>query len=77
MTNYLETRDDITPQLRTSLIWWMIELQERLKFNEDTLHLAVKLFDQYVKSNPIDRENLQLVGATTLIIASKVKVKCQ
>lgn len=75
MTNYLETRDDITPQLRTSLIGWMMELHERLKFNDDTLHLAVKLFDQYVKSNLIDREDLLLVGATTLIMASKVKVK--
>ena len=76
MTNYLETGDDITPQLRTSLIGWMMELQKRLKFNDDTRHLALKLFDQYVKSNLIDRENLQLVAATTLIIASKVKVKC-
>ena len=76
MTNYLETRDDITPKLRTSLICWMMELQERLKFDDDTLHLAVKLFDHYAKSNLIDGEHLLLVGATTLIIASKVKVRC-
>ena len=77
MTNYLESRDDITPQLRTFLIYWMMKLKEsRRKFSEETLHLAVKILDHYVKGNVIDRDDLLLVGATTLIIASEVKVKC-
>lgn len=72
----METPNDITPQMRAILVDWLVEVQECFELYHETLYLGVKLFDHFLEKNSIQRDELQLVGATTLIISSKIEVSC-
>lgn len=41
----------------------------------ETLYLAVKLTDHFLARAPVQRDMLQLVGATALLLASKFEVR--
>jgi len=71
----METQQDITPQMRAILVDWLVEVQECFELYHETLYLGVKLLDHFLERNTIKRDELQLVGATTLIISSKIEVK--
>jgi len=73
LTNYMETQQDITPQMRAILVDWLVEVQECFELYHETLYLGVKLLDHFLERNTIKRDELQLVGATTLIISSKIE----
>lgn len=71
----METQQDITPQMRAILVDWLVEVQECFELYHETLYLGVKLLDHFLERNTIKRDELQLVGATTLLISSKIEVK--
>lgn len=73
LTNYMETQKDITPQMRAILVDWLVEVQECFELYHETLYLGVKLLDHFLERNTIKRDELQLVGATTLLISSKIE----
>ena len=56
------------PYLRVSLP------QENFELNHETLYLAVKLTDHYLAAVPCNKDLLQLVGSTAMLIASKFEV---
>lgn len=56
------------------LVDWMVEVQENFELNHETLYLSVKIVDMYLDKEKINRENLQLVGATSLFLACKYDV---
>lgn len=49
-------------------------VQENFELYHETLYLAVKMADHYLAKTPVHRELLQLVGSTTMLIASKFEV---
>lgn len=49
--------------------------QENFELFHETLYLAVKMTDHYLSKTPVDREMLQLVGSTAMLIASKFEVR--
>ncbi|XP_022806539.1 G2/mitotic-specific cyclin-B3-like isoform X2 [Stylophora pistillata] len=73
LTNYLEKQQDITAQMRAILVDWLVEVQECFELYHETLYLGVKLLDHFLERNTVKRDELQLVGATTLLISSKIE----
>lgn len=71
---YMNIQKDINPTMRTILVDWLIEVQENFELFHETLYLGVRLVDMYLSKKEVLRENLQLVGATCLLIASKFEV---
>lgn len=67
-------QDDITPTMRAILVDWLVEVQENFELYHETLYLGVKLLDHYLAKNRVVKQNLQLVGATSLFISCKVEV---
>lgn len=65
---------DINASMRTILVDWLIEVQENFELFHETLYLAVKLTDRYLSQKDVKREYLQLVGATSMLIAAKFEV---
>ncbi|CAB1345574.1 unnamed protein product, partial [Coregonus sp. 'balchen'] len=49
--------------------------QENFELNHETLYLAVKVTDHYLSTAPVNRESLQLIGSTAMLIASKFEVR--
>jgi len=62
-----------TSIMRAILIDWLVEVQENFQLYHETLYVAVKLLDSYLQHNDTSKEQLQLVGATALLIACKVE----
>ena len=70
----MRANTETTGQMRAILIDWLVEVQENFELYHETLYLAVKLVDYFLQNNPVPKEQLQLVGATTLLIACKIEV---
>ncbi|XP_041990370.1 putative cyclin-B3-1 isoform X2 [Salvia splendens] len=71
LKTYLETQKDIAPQMRGILINWLIEVHQRFELMEETLFLTVTLLDRYLSIDCIKKSEMQLVGLTALLLASK------
>ncbi|XP_076581626.1 G2/mitotic-specific cyclin-B3 isoform X2 [Chaetodon auriga] len=71
LSDYMHKQPSLNPEMRAILIDWLVEVQENFELNHETLYLAVKMTDHYLSLTPVHREMLQLVGSTTMLIASK------
>ncbi|XP_044471238.1 cyclin-A2-2-like isoform X2 [Mangifera indica] len=67
---------DITPNMRGILIDWLVEVSEEYKLVPDTLYLTVDLIDRFLSQNYIQKQKLQLLGVTCMLIASKYEEIC-
>ena len=68
------TQPVITKWMRSLLVDWMVDVQENFELNHETLYLGVKITDLYLSHVVVAKENLQLVGAAALFLASKYEV---
>jgi hypothetical protein len=66
----------ISPKMRAILFDWMLQVQERFGLEHDTLHLAYCMVDRCLRQMNIQKEKLQLLGATCLFIAAKYEEVC-
>ncbi|XP_068493243.1 putative cyclin-B3-1 isoform X1 [Phaseolus vulgaris] len=71
LANYMSIQTDITPSLRGILINWLIEVHFKFDLMPETLYLTVTLLDQYLSLVTIKKTDMQLVGLTALLLASK------
>jgi len=53
------------------LIDWLIETQYILKLNDETIFITVNILDWFLSKQSVSRENFNLVGLTSMLIASK------
>ncbi|TYJ21894.1 hypothetical protein E1A91_A08G092500v1 [Gossypium mustelinum] len=71
LENYMSIQKDITPHMRGILINWLIEVHLKFDLMQETLYLMVTLLDRYLSEVQIKKNEMQLVGLTTLLLASK------
>ncbi|KAK4439543.1 putative cyclin-B3-1 [Sesamum alatum] len=71
LKNYMDIQTEITPQMRGILINWLIEVHLKFELMEETLFLTVTLLDRYLALESIKKNEMQLVGLTALLLASK------
>jgi cyclin B len=57
--------------MRAILVDWLIEVHFKFKLLPETLFLTINLIDRYLDKAPVHRTKLQLVGAASMLIASK------
>ncbi|KAL8521954.1 hypothetical protein ACS0TY_012199 [Phlomoides rotata] len=75
--DYMEKlQKDITQGMRGILVDWLVEVSEEYKLVPDTLYLTVNLIDRYLSENYIEKQKLQLLGVTCMLIASKYEEIC-
>ena len=68
---YMAGQSDINEKMRAILVDWIIEVHLKFKLLPETLFLTVGLIDRYLERVSIKRGNLQLVGVTCMLVASK------
>ncbi|XP_054277599.1 G2/mitotic-specific cyclin-B2-like [Macrosteles quadrilineatus] len=69
--NYLAGRL-VTPRMRATLVDWLVEVQQQYHLFPETLHLSVAITDMFLqKVSSIDKEHLQLVGVSAMLVACK------
>lgn len=70
--DYIETvQKDVTSLMRGILVDWLVEVAEEYKLVSDTLYLTVSYIDRFLSANSLNRQKLQLLGVSAMLIASK------
>lgn len=68
--NYLHGQE-ITGKMRAILIDWLCQVHHRFRLLQETLYMTVSIIDRFLQIRPVSRSKLQLVGVTSMLIASK------
>ena len=68
---YMSKQTDINEKMRAILIDWLIDVHLKFKLLPETLFLTVNIVDRYLEVSTVSRQKLQLVGVTSMLIASK------
>ncbi|XP_065350416.1 G1/S-specific cyclin-D2-like [Cloeon dipterum] len=63
----------VQPYMRADIVTWMTEVCDELNCDTHVLPLAVKLMDMTLTKTPVQVTELQLLGATCMHIASKLR----
>ncbi|KAE8658853.1 putative cyclin-A3-1 [Hibiscus syriacus] len=72
LPNYIEkVQKDVTTNMRGVLVDWLVEVADEYKLVSDTLYITVSYIDRYLSLNAINRQRLQLLGVSSMLIASK------
>lgn len=69
-TNYLHGQE-ITGKMRAILIDWLCQVHHRFRLLQETLYMTVSIIDRFLQVHPVSRSKLQLVGVTSMLLASK------
>lgn len=67
---------DITHVMRGILMDWLVEVADEYMLAPDTLYLTVNLIDRFLSKHYIEKQRLQLLGITCMLIASKYEEIC-
>lgn len=77
LPNFMETTQrDINANMRSVLIDWLVEVSEEYKLVPDTLYLTVSYIDRFLSANVVNRQRLQLLGVSCMLVASKYEEIC-
>ena len=69
-SDYIEAvQSDVTANMRTILVDWLVEVAEEYKLVADTLYLAISYTDSFLSTNALGHE-LQLLGVAAMLIAA-------
>ncbi|KAK6914296.1 Cyclin, N-terminal [Dillenia turbinata] len=72
LADYMEKiQGDVSAPMRAILDDWLVEVAEEYKLVSETLYLAISYIDRFLSMNPLSRQRLQLLGISSMHIASK------
>ncbi|KAF8776732.1 hypothetical protein HU200_003467 [Digitaria exilis] len=70
-SDYIQAvQSDVTANMRTILVDWLVEVAEEYKLVADTLYLAISYIDRFLSYNVLGRDKLQLLGVAAMLIAA-------
>ncbi|KNC46921.1 G2/mitotic-specific cyclin-B [Thecamonas trahens ATCC 50062] len=69
--NFMSVQSDVTPKMRSILLDWLVEVHLKFKALQETMYLTVNVMDRFLNKVQVKRSRLQLVGITSMLIASK------
>ncbi|CAH8353443.1 unnamed protein product [Eruca vesicaria subsp. sativa] len=72
LPDYIEkVQKDVTPTMRGVLVDWLVEVAEEYKLLSETLYLTVSYIDRFLSLKTVNKQRLQLLGVSAMLIASK------
>ncbi|VVA92784.1 unnamed protein product [Arabis nemorensis] len=68
---YMHTQPEINEKMRSILIDWLVQVHIKFDLSPETLYLTINLIDRFLSLKTVPRRELQLLGVSALLIASK------
>ena len=69
--DYFSTQREITSTMRSILVDWLVDVSVRFRLQQQTLFLTVNVLDRFLSRESVTKNDLQLVGVSTLMLCSK------
>ncbi|XP_046858693.1 G2/mitotic-specific cyclin-B-like [Xenia sp. Carnegie-2017] len=69
--DYMKTQKHVNERMRSILVDWLVQVHEKFRLLQETLYLTVSYIDRYLAKVSVPRSELQLVGVTAMLLASK------
>ncbi|XP_027332322.1 G2/mitotic-specific cyclin S13-7 [Abrus precatorius] len=69
--DYMGSQPDINAKMRSILVDWLIEVHRKFELMPETLYLTLNIVDRFLSMKAVPRRELQLVGISSMLIASK------
>lgn len=68
---YMKNQKHLNEKMRAILIDWLVDVHLKYKLKHQTLYITINILERFLEKTQISRDKLQLVGVTSLFIASK------
>ncbi|BBH02418.1 Cyclin family protein [Prunus dulcis] len=68
---YMALQPEINTKMRSILVDWLIEVHHKFELMPETLYLTINLVDRFLSVKVVPRRELQLVGISSMLLASK------
>lgn len=68
---YMHIQTDMNEKMRAILVDWLLEVHIKFELNPETLYLTVSIIDRFLSVKAVPKRELQLLGISALLIASK------
>ncbi|GAU21666.1 hypothetical protein TSUD_251500 [Trifolium subterraneum] len=69
--DYMASQPDINAKMRSILVDWLIEVHRKFELMPETFYLTLNIVDRFLSTKAVPRKELQLVGISSMLIASK------
>ena len=69
--NPMECQTEVNKRMRLVLFNWLLQVHRKYDLKNRTFFLACNIFDRFIATKQVRRGELQLIGLTSLLIASK------
>ncbi|MCL7043724.1 hypothetical protein MKW94_023305 [Papaver nudicaule] len=69
--DYMDSQNQINGFMRMILVDWLIEVHNHFELTPETLYLTINIVDRYFAMSQVVRREMQLVGISAMLIASK------
>lgn len=70
-STYMANQTKINETIRSTLIDWIIQIHYNFKLLPESLFLTVNIIDRYFEKETVSKKEVQLVGITAMLIATK------
>ncbi|GMI79612.1 cyclin B 1;2 [Hibiscus trionum] len=69
--DYMYLQTDINEKMRAILIDWLVDVHQKFELSPEALYLTVNLIDRFLSVKVVPRRELQLLGMSAMLIATK------
>ncbi|PSS01726.1 G2/mitotic-specific cyclin S13-6 like [Actinidia chinensis var. chinensis] len=69
--DYMDSQTEINERMRSILVDWLVDVHYKFELMPETLYLTLNIVDRYLASKTVLRKELQLVGLSAMLMASK------
>jgi len=69
--DYIDSQPEINERMRAILIDWLIDVHSKFELSPETLYLTINIIDRFLAVKTVPRRDLQLVGVSAMLMASK------
>ncbi|KAG9395219.1 Cyclin B [Carpediemonas membranifera] len=70
-SDFLDLQPEIDSEMRAVVVDWMSEVHTKFKLANESIFLAVNILDRFLTRKQVAKDRLQLLGITSLLLASK------
>ncbi|KAI6647215.1 CYCB1-1 protein [Oopsacas minuta] len=72
-SDYMDLQPELSPEARQTLLNWIMKVHFAYQLSPQTLFLSVRLLDRFLSVEQVQVEEVQLLGMSCLLIASKME----